>query len=173
MAKIVLCGYGHDGRGLGSTVDGYAYIVNDNVNKGDVIQVVATNWKSGKKFGTTAQTLETHKENSVAGAVLKTTAESDAKSAELNRAIEQGREPNLEGTGLTRVYSGKELGVKGFRGSEDYQKQVRAQNVQTYLQNNPGSVATDNAYKAIDKYGKDGKMKSFDEYSKPFNGGNK
>lgn len=42
MAKVARCGYGSQGQGLGKTVDGYTYIVNDNVRSGDKIQVVAT-----------------------------------------------------------------------------------------------------------------------------------
>ena len=160
MAKIALCGYGHDGRGLGNSVDGYAYVVNDNVNVGDVLQVVATNWKSGKKFGTTAQTLQVNRESSMEG--------------QLNKAW--GEEMSRDGE-LTQVYSGSQLGVKGFRGGEAYKQQVRAQNLQQYMQTHEGAEMTKNASKLVENYGnpngaqvKKDNYQSFAEYSKPFMG---
>ena len=136
MAKIVNVGYGSDGRGLGKTLNGYTYMVNDNVNKGDVLQVVSTNWKSGKKFGTTAKTLETHRENSMAGQLEKSWAESQSRDGK-----------------ITEAYSGAQLGVKGFRGDKAYRQQVRAQNLQMYLQQNPEYEPTNNGARLIKKYG--------------------
>ena len=136
MAKIVNAGYGHDGRGLGKTLNGYSYMVNDNVNKGDVLQVVSTNWKSGKKFGTTAKVLETHRENSMQGQIEKSWAESQSRDGK-----------------ITEVYSGAQLGIGGYRGDKAYRQQVRAQNLQMYLQQNPEYEPSDNGAKLIKKYG--------------------
>jgi len=136
MAKIALVGYGHDGRGLGKTNYGYAYMVNDNVNKGDNIQVVATNWKSGKKFATTAMPLETHRENSLQGQLEKSWAESESRDGQ-----------------ITTAYSGSQLGIGGFRGSKEYQQQVRAQNLQMYLQQNPQYEPSKNGAQLIKNYG--------------------
>lgn len=149
MAKIALCGYGHAAQSLAKGGEEYAYVVNDNVNVGDVLQVVATNWKSGKKFATTASPVETHRENSVDGQVIK-------------QAVEE-----YTGEDLTKAYSGKELGVKGFKGDKAYQEQTRARSLEEYVKNNPSATLTENAGKLVEKY------QSFDEYSKPFMKGDK
>ena len=160
MAKIALCGYGHAAQSLAKGGEEYAYVVNDNVNVGDVLQVIATSRK-GRKFATTASPVETHKENSVDGQVLK-------------QAIEEST-----GDNLTEVYSGKQLGIKGFKGNEAYQQQVRAQNLQAYMQNNPSAEMTDNASKLVEYYGNPkgvnpkSNYQTFDEYSKPFMKGDK
>lgn len=152
MAKIALCGYGHDGRGLGASSYGYAYVVNDNVNVGDKLQVIATNWKSGKKFATTASPLETHRENSKEGQEVKSWAQQDSADGEINV-----------------VQSGKELGVKGFRGSKTYQEQTRANALQEYASKHPQAEFSKNANKLMEK----GTYQSFDEYSSQFNKENK
>lgn len=136
MAKIALVGYGSDGRGLGRTTNGYAYMVNDNVNKGDKIQVVSTNWKSGKKFATTAVPHELHRENSMQGQLEKSWAESESRDGQ-----------------ITTAYSGSQLGVGGFRGDKAYQQRVRAQNLQMYLQQNPQYEPTRNGATLIKNYG--------------------
>lgn len=171
MAKIAICGYGHDGRGTGPYGDGYAYLVNDNVNKGDVLQVIATSRK-GNKFATTAQSLETHRENSIEGSMAKTMAESNMASQRINKAVESGKGvigADLTDIGLTKVYSGKELGVKGFRGGAGYQEQTRANALQQYAQEHPNATFSANAESLMEK----GTYQTFDEYSKPFMGGNK
>lgn len=156
MAKIALCGYGHAAQSIDKGGEQYAYVVNDNVNVGDAIQVVATNWKSGKKFATTASPVETHRENSVEG--------------QMNRQAIEG----YTGEKLTEAYSGKQLGVSGFRGDSAYKQQVRAQNLQAYLQENPSAVATNNGEKLMQDYGNPkgvnpkSNYQTFDEYSKPF-----
>ena len=157
MAKIALCGYGHDGRGLGKSDDGYAYVVNDNVNVGDQIQVVATNWRSGRKFATTAMPRSTYKEMSVAGQIVKQNAEEASNSGE-----------------ITEAYSGSQLGIKGFRGGEAYKQQVRAQNLQAYMQEHPTAEASKNGQTLMKDYGKEGGVspksnyESFAEYAKKF-----
>lgn len=162
MAKIALCGYGHDGRGMGNSFYGYAYVVNDNVNVGDVLQVVATSSK-GRKFVTTASPHETMRENTAEAQKFKTTIQEDTHDGEINQ-----------------VYSGKELGVKGFRGSEQYQQETRARQMQAYVQEHPNVELSQNASNLVADYGaKDGvnppnRYQSFDEYSKPYmNGGDK
>lgn len=157
MAKIALCGYGHDGRGLGKSDDGYAYVVNDNVNVGDQIQVVATNWRSGRKFATTAMPRAAFKENSVVGQIVKQNAEEASDSGE-----------------ITQVYSGTQLGVKGFRGGEAYRQQVRAQNLQAYMQEHPTATTTEHGKALMYDYGNPqgvnprSNYESYADYSKKF-----
>lgn len=150
MAKFAKCGYGSDGRGLGRTTDGYTYVVNDNVRKNDVLQVIATSPR-GRKFATTAKTRNVYSENSKNG--------QDAK---------QQAQQNTEGNDPTRAYTGKELGVKGFRGGAktqqieglkpqtEYTMQTRAANLEMYMQTNPNTELTKNA------------RETFESYSKPF-----
>lgn len=161
MAKFAKVGYGHDGRGLGRTVneetEGYTYLVNDNVRTGDVIQPVATS-KKGRKFATTGKILHSYRENSVKGQEAKADLEENAQNT--NEA--------------TRVYSGKELGVSGFRGRtkqeqmlagqyEDgqqppskYTQMVRAGNLKMYMQDHPRQhiELTENAQQTFDEYAK-------------------
>lgn len=143
MAKIALVGYGHDGRGLGKTDNGYAYIVNDNVKTKDIIQPVATNWQSGKKFATTGQVRQTAKETSVKGTELKQRVESDIKSKDML----SGQKPEI-----TKAYTGKELGVSGFRGSPEYQARTRGGNIAMEQQKNPYTQVSQNAEKYAQSY---------------------
>lgn len=147
MVKFAKCGYGSQGQGLGTTPDGYTYVVNDNVRTGDRIQVVSTS-RNGKKFATTAVPLHTYKETSAKGQLAK--QEVEAKT---------GKEP-------TQTYSGKELGVQGSRATKqladgkrtqsEYTKQTRGGNLAMYKQQNPNTEFTKNA------------QQTFDSYSKPF-----
>ena len=80
MAKFARVGYGHDGRGAGSTGEGYIYVVNDNVRAGDILQPIAHNAHSKKAFVTTGKVLKKEdvgastvaKEDSVKGQQMKT-----------------------------------------------------------------------------------------------------
>ena len=94
MAKFALVGYGSDGRGVGTTQQGYTYVVNDNVRTGDTIQPIATSRK-GRKFATTGVVNHAYKETSVKGQGAKELAQENGASD------------------VTRVYSGKELGAQG------------------------------------------------------------
>lgn len=149
MAKFAKVGYGSAGQGLGTTEDGYTYIVNDNVRTGDTIQPVATSRK-GRKFATTGVVRHAYRENSVNGQEAK-------------------QEAQEAGADITNVYSGKELGVGGSRvaripqGSEpkhkpasQYAERTRAGNLAMYMQQNPNAELTKNA------------RETFDTYSKPF-----
>lgn len=150
MAKFAKCGYGSDGRGLGRTTDGYTYVVNDNVRKNDVLQVIATSSR-GRKFATTAKTRNVYSENSKKGQEAK-----------------QQAQQNTEGNDPTRAYTGKELGVKAFRGGAksqvieglkpqtEYTMQTRAANLGEYVQTHPNATLTKHA------------QETFDSYSKPF-----
>ena len=130
--------------------------MNDNVRTGDIIQPVATNWKSRKQFATTGKVLHSYKESSVKG-----------QEAEISM------EENSQGTQEpTRVYSGKELGVQQFRGRtkqekaiagqyEDgqqppskYTQAVRAGNLAKFVQKHPESQLTQNAQQTFDEYSK-------------------
>lgn len=150
MAKFAKCGYGSDGRGLGRTSDGYTYVVNDNVQKKDVLQVIATS-PNKRKFATTAKVRHVYSENSKNGQEAK-----------------QQAQQNNEGNDPTRAYTGKELGVKAFRGGAktqqieglkpqtQYTMQTRAANLEKYMQTHPNTELTQHA------------QETFESYSKPF-----
>lgn len=136
MAKIALVGYGSQGQSTMQSGKEYAYMVNDNVNVGDQIQVVATNYKSGKKFATTAVPGHVLRENSKLGQEAKTIAQEESNDGQ-----------------ITTAYSGSQLGIGGFRGSKEYQQKVRAQNLQMYLQQNPQYEPSQNGARIMKKYG--------------------
>ena len=145
MAKIAQCGYGSQGQGLGTTTDGYTYVVNDNVRTGDVIQVISTSRK-GKKFATTAVPLHTYKETSKKGQLAKQEAMSNT-----------GKDP-------TQVYSGKELGATGSRATQElpnghrtiseYSQATRAGNIAMYKKADPNAQWTEKAQETFDTYSK-------------------
>lgn len=153
MAKIALCGYGSDGRGTGRTTDGYAYIVNNNVNVGDRLQVVATSRKN-RKFVTTASPNRVIREDSAEGKIQRYFAETDIRHSK-----------NANAGKIENAYTGKEVGAKGFRGSESYQEQTRANVLQRYAQEHPNADYSKNSQELMKK----GTYESFDEYSKPYN----
>lgn len=149
MAKFAQVGYGSDGRGIGNTEEGYTYIVNDNVRTGDTIQPIATNKRSNKKFVTTGVVRHAYKETSVKGQEAE-------QEAQENGASE-----------VTRVYTGKELGVSGSRrppvveGEEpkhkpqsQYAQRVRAGNIGMYAKQNPTAEFSKNAIETFDSYSK-------------------
>lgn len=150
MAKFAKVGYGSQGQGLGKTVNGYTYIVNDNVRTGDMLQPVATS-RAGKKFVTTGRVRHAYKETSAKGQNAK------------QEAQENGAEE------LTRVYTGKEVGAGGLRyvkapqGMEvdkknkptsEYAKQARAGNLAMYMQEHPNATLTKGAENTFDSYSK-------------------
>ena len=148
MAKIAQCGYGSRGQGLGKTENGYTYVVNDNVRTGDRIQVIATSRKE-RKFATTAVPKSIAQENSVKG----------------QKAVQEAQKNT--GENPTRAYSGKELGVGGFKGGKapaiggekaqtEFVMKTRAGNIEKYMQTHPEAEFTKNA------------QETFDSYSKPF-----
>ena len=148
MAKIARCGYGSKGQGLGKTVDGYTYIVNDNVRSGDKIQVIATA-RNGKKFATTAVPLDkqVHSENTLKGKLMKEEAESKGKE-------------------VLQSYSGKELGTKGaktvpeqspiegIKPQSEYTLRTRAGNIEQYMQTHPDTKLTKHAQETYEGYSK-------------------
>lgn len=140
MAKFALVGYGHDGRGVGKTGEGYTYVVNDNVRTKDIIQPIATS-RRGRKFVTTGMVNHAYKETTAKGQQAKQSAQ------------ENGVED------LTRVYGGKELGVKGtkaLKGQErsDYTNAIRAGNVAMQLKKDPHTELTPLAKQTYDDYAK-------------------
>ena len=140
MAKFALVGYGSDGRGVGTTQQGYTYVVNDNVRTGDTIQPIATSRK-GRKFVTTGVVNHAYKETSVKGQGAKTLAQENGASD------------------VTRVYSGKELGAQGSRVPKaglksEYTQQTRAGNIAMYKQQDPNAKWTKNAQETFDSYSK-------------------
>lgn len=141
MAKIVLVGYGHDGRGLGKTTNGYAYVVNDNVRTKDVIQPVATS-SAGRKFVTTGMVRARYGENTVKG--------------------QEARQKAIANSGeIISAYSGKELGINGVSRSTksgklgEYQELTRGGNIAMYKQSHKGQEYTEKAestYESYDEY---------------------
>lgn len=140
MAKFALVGYGSDGRGVGTTQQGYTYVVNDNVRTGDTIQPIATSRK-GRKFVTTGVVNHAYKETSVKGQEAK-------QSSQENGASD-----------VTRVYSGKELGAQGSRVPKaglqsEYTQQTRAGNIAMQLKKDPQTQLTPLAQQTYDEYSK-------------------
>ena len=140
MAKFALVGYGSDGRGVGTTQQGYTYVVNDNVRTGDTIQPIATSRK-GRKFATTGVVNHAYKETSVKGQGAKELAQENGVSD------------------VTRVYSGKELGAQGSRVPKarlqsEYTQQTRAGNIAMQLKKDPQTQLTPLAQQTYDEYSK-------------------
>ena len=140
MAKFALVGYGSDGRGVGTTQQGYTYVVNDNVRTGDTIQPIATSRK-GRNFVTTGVVNHAYKETSVKGQEAK-------QSSQENGASD-----------VTRVYSGKELGAQGSRVPKaglqsEYTQQTRAGNIAMQLKKDPQTQLTPLAQQTYDEYSK-------------------
>lgn len=140
MAKFALVGYGSDGRGIGTTQQGYTYVVNDNVRTGDTIQPIATSRK-GRKFATTGVVNHAYKETSVKGQGAKELAQENGVND------------------VTRVYSGKELGAQGSRVPKaglqsEYTQQTRAGNIAMQLKKDPQTQLTPLAQQTYDEYSK-------------------
>ena len=140
MAKFALVGYGSDGRGVGTTQQGYTYVVNDNVRTGDTIQPIATSRK-GRKFATTGVVNHAYKETSVKGQGAKELAQKNGAND------------------VTRVYSGKELGAQGSRVPKaglqsEYTQQTRAGNIAMQLKKDPQTQLTPLAQQTYDEYSK-------------------
>ena len=162
MAKIAKCGQGSQGQGLGKTENGYTYVVNDNVRTKDVIQVISTNWKSGKKFATTAMARSVFKDNSVKGREAK--IEGMTKSGkDLTQALDafekkgdySMKDIEKSGQKLTQAYGLKEMGLsrKDLKPSE-YKDIIRAGNIAKYKEQNPDAVFSKNAQETFDSYSK-------------------
>lgn len=174
MAKIAQCGYGSKGQGVGNKPEGYTYIVNDNVNKGDVIQVISTS-RLGRKFPTTAVPLSTTKMDTAKGQEIKQKALKDLEASNnerTKRMVDEGKMPPVQTNELTQVQSGKELGAKGYKYNpisaqtgktlpSEYQMQTRAKAVEKYKQTNPYVEWTENAQKTA-------KIQTYEEYAKYF-----
>lgn len=144
MAKIAMCGYGSQGQGVGNNPDGYAYVVDDSVKTGQKIQVVSTS-RAGRKFATTAVPLHTYKRTSVKGFEARQKAEEKASDGK-----------------ITWSYTGKELGVKGSKETQDkltgeqkqsdYTMKTRAGNIAKYLEQNPNAQLSKNASETFASY---------------------
>lgn len=106
--KFAQIGYGSDGRGTGKTEgEGYTYLVNDNVRKEQVMQVIATS-RNGRAFPTTGKVL---------------TADKNAPKAPDGSqvVIPENKQDNL-----TEAYTQKELGVRGGFGKTKLERQEEA-----------------------------------------------
>lgn len=111
--KFAQIGYGHDGRGTGTTNgQGYTYLVSDNVRKNQVMQVIATS-RNKRVFPTTGQVLTTHAKQ--------------PKDANGN-PITLPMKDNVQMTekDLTPAYTNKELGVKNGFGTTKEQRTAQA-----------------------------------------------
>lgn len=158
--KFARVGYGSDGRGTGRSGEGYTYVVNDNVRTKDVIQVISTSMR-GRKFATTGMVKTANRENSVKGQKAKQEAMSAMRHQQLDKYEDIVQEPKI-----TTAYSGKELGVPsnvskyrpiyadGSRGISQYAKQVRAGNIEKYMQENPNAEFTNRSIRTYDEYSK-------------------
>ena len=101
MAKLAFVRYGKDGQGPANDEEKkYTYVVNDNVRKGDRISPVVRH--ASEKGNNT---------------IFVTTGKVMATAS--NASTEKGKEmtEELGGREPTNVYSGKELGLAGQRGS--------------------------------------------------------
>lgn len=144
MAKIAKCGYGSRGQGVsGNAPDGYSYVVDDSVQRGQKIQVVATSRK-GKKFATTAVPLHIYKRTSVKGFQARQQAEEKAGE-------------------VTQSYTGKELGAGGSREYDknaitgktqpsQYVQETRAGNLAKYLEKHSNAELSKNASETYAEY---------------------
>ena len=161
--KIAKVGYGRDGRGVGKTDGGYAYLVNNNVRTGDVIQPIATSSR-GRKFVTTGKVHHAYNETSVKGIQAKQEGEKALKDSEYNKI---GQEE------LTQVLTGKEMSVPKSlsKKSGAYMEITRSRQMQSYLQKYPQAKTTGQSF--YYDYTKDtstSKVKpdTYEEYSKKF-----
>ena len=181
MAKFAQVGYGSQGQGAGKSGTGYTYIVNDNVRAGDTIQPVVTHATSGKVFVTTGKTLSTTKnlsnERTLKQEIMNNEAKKQLKEKGYIRITEDGRVENVESvragdTGIKQAYTGKELGVKGFRGRTQqeqaktdqyydgekpqtkYTQEVRAGNIAMQMKKDPNTQLSKNAQELFDEYSK-------------------
>ena len=146
MAKFAKIGYGSEGQGLGTTTDGYTYVVNDNVKTKQKLQVISTQASSRKKFVTTGLTLHVLKENSALG--------QEAKQQSMQAT---GKEP-------TDAFTSKELGAKGSKREfaqigeqkpiSKYTLSARAKAIEAYKQKDPNAEFSKNANETFDTYSK-------------------
>ena len=156
--KIAKVGYGRDGRGVGKTNGGYAYLVNNNVRTGDVIQPIATSSR-GRKFVTTGKVNHSYSENSVLGREAKQQGEQALKNSEYNKI---GQEK------LTQIKTGKEMGIENVPISPttskqydmeysknkigEYNKLARGGQVAQFKQEYPQAQFTEKAQTFEEKY---------------------
>lgn len=153
MAKFVKVGYGSDGRGMGTTIDGYTYVVDDNVRTGQTIYPSVKHYISQTIFGTTGKVLSTTGENTVNGRIMKQELESRGKT-------------------IQPVLTGKEIGAvrqrdietgkfqKGEGGTTLYGLQTRGANILARAELNQEKISKGEAtQKAVE---------TFESYSKKF-----
>lgn len=182
MAKFAQVGYGSQGQGAGKSGTGYTYIVNDNVRTGDTIQPIVRH--AGQKetiFVTTGKTLSTTKnlsnEKTLKQEIMNNEAKKQLKEKGYIRITEDGRVENVESvragdTGLKQVYTGKELGVKGFKGRTQqeqakadqyydgekpqtkYTQEVRAGNIAMQMKKDPNTQLSKHSQELFDEYSK-------------------
>lgn len=144
MAKFALVGYGSDGRGVGTTEQGYTYVVNDNVRTGDRLQPIATSRK-GRKFVTTGVVNHSYKQTSIKGQEVKQRFDENE--------TKKGKE-------ITTAYTGKELGISGSRVPKqkgelsEYTQATRGANIAQYKQKDPNAEWTEKSQETFESYSK-------------------
>lgn len=175
MAKFARVGYGHDGRGMGKfeNEQGYLYVVNDNVRKGAVLQVLATSTtpiggtrvSTGKKFITTGK-VNTSPVNELSAKGLDAKTELQEKGIDPTTA-KTGAELGVSKSLIPQLQKQEHLSQYGYV--------TRAKMVQQYAQENPNVQFTGNTEKLLDvnteKYTKSIVNKNkdtFDSYSKKY-----
>ena len=113
--KFAQIGYGSDGRGAGKSGEGYTYLVNDNIRKEQILQVIAHSHKKdkdgntiqGRAFPTTGQVLTVNK--------------NEPKNAKGETVII----PEDKQDNLTKAYDQRQLGVSVGLSSKERVAQAR------------------------------------------------
>lgn len=104
--KFAQIGYGSDGRGAGKSGEGYTYLVNDNIRKEQILQVISHS-PAGRAFPTTGQVLTVHK--------------NEPKNAKGETVII----PEDKQDNLTKAYDQRQLGVSVGLSSKERVAQAR------------------------------------------------
>ena len=149
--KIAKIGYGREGQGVGRSDGGYIYLVSDTVRTGDVLQPIATNWKSGRKFVTMGKVNHSYKETSVLGQEAKQKAQAQAKDGDITRAY-QGKELGVEGVPISPTTSKQTPMQYSDRQLTEQQAITRGKQVEQYQKEHPQAQFTQEAQTYEEKY---------------------
>lgn len=153
MVKIARCGYGSDGRAMGKGNKGYIYLVNDNVRKGDKLRVLSTS-VAGRKFMTTGVPQNIYSNTSKKGIEARTNAEAAVRQKTELYSGANGEETQVQRQGLTRAYTGAELGLPRGRAmyGAERQKYVDIGTTRRYKYENPGAVYSKKTQETYESY---------------------
>ena len=126
--KFAQIGYGSDGRGAGKSGDGYTYLVNDNIRKEQILQVIAHSHGERKRaFPTTGQVLTVHK--------------NEPKNAKGETVII----PEDKQDNLTTAYDQRQLGVSVGLSSKERVAQARFNALSIYNAKELGGLTGEEA----------------------------